>query len=621
MDKLRDFMKSKLGIALLLLCLAPMAFLGIADFGGGSMTPDTVVRVGKKDVSLSTLQSEMTNTRSQLLAQNDASMIDEVALQNQTLDTVVNRTLIEEQSRKLGMAASDETISRLLAQQSSFLDANGQFSNELFAMYLRQSGMTRDSLLAAFGIDLAMRQLMGSILSTAIYPSGQVNRLIDLQLESRMLWARRLAWQDYADKVAVSDDEIAAYYDTHKAELVNEERVDISYIKLTTDNVKAGEITPEDLNAAYKRYLTDKGLNQGYELAQILLTGDNAQAQAEKAKAELADGKSFAEVAKAYSEDLSADNGGKIGKFNPAVFGADAAVVETALQNLKVGESSEVVVTSFGRQIFQVIAMADVPSLESVKDEVTRLAVAEKRANALSEQVANINNMSDDGLGVVDIAKQAGLTAQTIKNYPRTNNRTALPQPAVIAAAFDEFTISDQGVSVNIDLADGVVWVQPSNHRLAVPMTLAEASPIVKDILIKQKASELALVDAKKMAAAVDNGDMNGLSALGIVSRANPAVSRSEAASLFATNAPENKVIGWSVLTDEGATVFAGGSITREQQSRMSDVEKAQAATMMKDVLAQDYLEDYLLYLRSVHGVEINEQSSMNVGVQSSHGM
>ena len=78
MDKLRDFMKSWPGKIILLLCLAPMVLLGLDSyFGGARMSPDTVARVGEQDISLRNLQQELQNTRSDLIAQVDASAIDQ----------------------------------------------------------------------------------------------------------------------------------------------------------------------------------------------------------------------------------------------------------------------------------------------------------------------------------------------------------------------------------------------------------------------------------------------------------------------------------------------------------------------------------------------------------------
>ncbi len=59
-------------------------------------------------------------------------------------------------------------ITKQLAQL--FKDENGKFSNELFANYLRQTGMVKDQLFAQKRQELAIQQLTNGIASTAIYP-------------------------------------------------------------------------------------------------------------------------------------------------------------------------------------------------------------------------------------------------------------------------------------------------------------------------------------------------------------------------------------------------------------------------------------------------------------------
>ena len=624
MDKLRDFMKSWPGKIILLLCLAPMVLLGLDSyFGGARMSPDTVARVGEQDISLRNLQQELQNTRSDLIAQVDASAIDQSALQEQVLDNVINRALIQEQSRALGMKFSDATVSALLAQQSNFLDANGQFSNELFVNYLKQSGQTRDSLIQSFGADLAMRQLMTGVLSTAIYPSSQVDRLIDLQLMSRDVWVKRLAWQDYAKQVTIGEQEINAYFEAHKDSpiLISPETVDLAYIILPRQLDSTDAISDDEIKTAYENYLQANGYGEQKQIAQILITGDNATGRIAAIKAELDKGADFGELAKTHSDDPTGKSGGNIGTFNPAVFGADAAKVTTALAGLKKGQVSDAVITSFGTHLFKVIdvaSMHEAPSMESIKDALVRELQDDKARAALAEQVTNINNMTLDELSLTDIAKHTGLKVHTIKGYPKKNNRTALPQPAVIAAAFDEILLLDQRVSTDIELPNAIVWVQSSNHKAQASMTKEQAHPVIKAELTREAAIKLALADAETLAKEVTKDTLIQMTALGKLSRAvaNDQLHANETSSLFSHDA--DGISAWAVATDDGASILAGSAIIKETEARMPPAQKEATAAMMKDVLGQDYLADYLIYLRSVHPIEINRDALGNTAGQHS---
>lgn len=592
----------------MILCLAPMALMGLESyFHQGQLNAGQVAKVGDTPIELAALQSEMNATRARLLETIPADAINEQALTEQTLKTMIDRTLLEEQAAALGMQVSDAAITAMLQAEPTFADADGKFSNDRFGAFLQQQGMTRDMLFAAQRRQINLRTLMNGVLATAIYTSPEVNRLMDLQFESRELWVKRLAWQDYADQVTVTDADINAYYEANKDTLIAPAMVDLSYVELSEDSVPVPELTQEELNAAYQTYLRDNNFGQK-ELAQILLTGEDAAKRAEEVLKALAAGESFESLAKTHSDDPSGKSGGAMGAYNPAVFGADASKVDAAIGTLEKGQTSTAVNTSFGTHIFKVVDMGDAPSLESVKDELIKTATAQKRTAVYGDMVATINGLVADGFGIKDIANEMKLSVKELPNYKETG-QDILGQPAIVRAAFDEFTIADGSVSPNIDLSGTTLWLQPSNHRPSALMTPENASEEIKARLVKEKASQLALEAAKKEAATLTKDNLSGLTAVGMATRQTSVLSDAERASLFSTPASEGGIVAWAVQTDIGASVMAGGAVQTEAQSRMSPAEKSAAAAMMKNVAGQDLLEDYLHYLRTVHAVQTNDEA------------
>ena len=151
MDKLRDFLKTWPGRILLMLCLAPLALLGVESYLGGNTDPNQIAQVGEASIGLSEYQAAVNSRRTELLEQiEDASLLNEDVLHEQVLKGLIDRTLLEQQAGKLGMTVSDDTINRLLLQEEVFKDAEGNFSNEQLSNFLRQRGMTKDQLFAEF---------------------------------------------------------------------------------------------------------------------------------------------------------------------------------------------------------------------------------------------------------------------------------------------------------------------------------------------------------------------------------------------------------------------------------------------------------------------------------------
>lgn len=620
MDKLRDFLKSWPGRILLILCLSPLALLGVESYFGGGVDSNQIAQVGDKSVGLSEYQTAVNNRRTELLDQvDDASLLNEDVLHEQVLKGLIDRTLLEQQAGKLGMTVSDDTINRLLRQEEIFKDAEGNFSNEQFANFLRQRNMTKNQLFAEFRNQLSLDQLNASIVGTAVYPMQAVSQLIDLQLESRNIWLHRFKWQDYAEQVKLSKGDIQAYYDANKDTLKSAAMVDLAYLQLNPQAIEVNEVTQEDLQQQYEAYKQSLAIVDERKISQILLTGKDAKARADKIKARLAKGESFAKVAKAESDDPSGETGGDIGRFNPAVFGNDAPAVEEALAGLSVGDVSAPVKTSFGYQIFTVTEDngSKIPSLESMRAELTAKAKEYKRQEMYADKVTAINDLAADGFSIEDIAQQENVPLKRIKDYRKENNQSALAQPAVIKQAFDEFTIQDQAVTAGIEVGNGTVWVQPSNYRPTKTLSLTAATPRITQILRQQKATALALKEAKKLAATIKTpADIAKqpvkLQALGEINRQTTQLSEKERGLAFSQQAAANGVVAVASETETGATLLVGDRIKTEQQSPLSDAQRAQTAAIIRDNLGQDQLQDYLDYLRMVYKVEINEANMAN---------
>lgn len=465
--------------------------------------------------------------------------------------------------------------------------------------------MTKDMLFDVFGTQLSLRQLTGGILGTAIYPDRQISRLIDLQTQSREAWVVRYNWQDFANQVTVSTDEIETYYHANKQDMIAPPSVDLAYIILSDTDIKADTPSEDEIRAQYQATLQARG--DGRQLSHILLTGDDAKNRAKDIKAKLDAGASFESLAKTHSDDPTGQSGGDIGSYNPAFFGDSSSAVENAISGLTVGGVSEPVQTGFGYHIFKITKMGDAPSLDGMRDVLTKQVAEHKRINAMNEMIAKINTMATDSMGISDIAQETGLTAHHIKSYTKDNNTSELSAPVVLSAAFDDFAISDQSVSPNITLADKTVWVQPTNYQDARELTLAEASEQIKATLTKQKAIKLALDTANAHAKKDPATLIKSAKHLGVVTRQSPELSPAERASLFIHNTDGMSV--WVVQTDTGASVMAANVSQSTPTAQIHDAERQLTSQIIRDNVGQDQLQDYLHYLRDTKKVQINEQA------------
>lgn len=622
MESIRNFLKSWPGRIFLMLCLSPLVILGLESYFTGSANANDVATVGDQTISRAEYQDAINNRRNELLQNGvEASAINTNALNREVLKSLINRALLRNQSDQLGMHVSDKVINDLLLQDPQFLDENGQFSNDRFAFALQQQGMTKDQLFNQYRQQLNLMQLYASVAQTALYPEAEINDLLALQLETRDVWVYRLPWEQYKDKVSVSNKEIEDYYNKHQNELNSVAMVDLAYIQLDPSKVAVDEVTEEDIQAQYNAFKANYVGDYSQKVSQILVTGANAQKTIEQIESRLEKGESFAALAKEFSEDpVSAAKGGDIGTFNPDVFGADGAKVAKAIEGLNKDQVSEPVKTSFGYQLFKVTEMSGegIPSLDSMREELVAQAERQKREELIADKITRINEMAIDGVGIEDIAQQEELSVQKIKDYTKKDNKTVLAQPAVIEAAFDDFAIQDESVSASIKVNNGTLWVQPTNYRPVKPLTLQQATAEIKTILVKQKASAQALAAAQAISKTVNDKGMQAAQAkfqsLGNINRQSSLLTANEQAIAFSKDSTDGKPVAVSEKTNEGATVLVLGPITKGSMQDVPAAELSQAMFDMRSIRGQEYFSDYVEYLKGATKIEENERVINEVG-------
>ncbi len=169
---------------------------------------------------------------------------------------------------------------------------------------------------------------------------------------------------------------LADYQDFIKTSLERQGLIE----KEVTSKIK---ISDEDIAATYMSRKGNTG-NQVFEytLARILVLNSRAGEAAAKRKAELVKSKlkqpdaSFDKLSSQYSDDPDFSQGGEFGTFKAGEMQKD---IEGAIKGLNVGETSEIVKTKNGYQIFKVLRKKLVPdpAFDKEKEKIANSLYAE----------------------------------------------------------------------------------------------------------------------------------------------------------------------------------------------------------------------------------------------------
>jgi peptidyl-prolyl cis-trans isomerase C len=102
-----------------------------------------------------------------------------------------------------------------------------------------------------------------------------------------------------------------------------------------------------EIKSYYHKHIKDFKRPAQYKARQIVV---NDHKQADKILAKLKSGEDFAELAREYSLSPDKEQGGELGYFDARSY---PKIFEVVCQKLKIGETSDVVSTEYGYQIFQ----------------------------------------------------------------------------------------------------------------------------------------------------------------------------------------------------------------------------------------------------------------------------
>lgn len=133
------------------------------------------------------------------------------------------------------------------------------------------------------------------------------------------------------------------------------------------------EVTDEEIEETYNDMLEDRQIE--IKASHILFKLEEEDKEnkekveekkklAQDVKKQLDEGADFAELAKEYSDDTSAENEGDIGYFRA---GEMVPEFEETAYGLEVGEISEPIESQFG---FHIITVTDIPTIEDKKEEI-----------------------------------------------------------------------------------------------------------------------------------------------------------------------------------------------------------------------------------------------------------
>ena len=199
---------------------------------------------------------------------------------------------------------------------------------------------------------------------------AEVEREYRSRNEKAKLQVVALTADKFRDKVTVNDADLASYYAAHQAEYRKGEQRKVKYLLVDRDQMRSKiMITPQEIESYYNQNVQQFQQPEQVRASHILLKTEGKDEAAVRKQAEdilkqaKAPGADFAALAKKYSEDSTASNGGDLNFFGR---GQMVKEFEAAAFTLPVGGTSDLVKTTYGFHIIKVTDSRPGPNCSGV---------------------------------------------------------------------------------------------------------------------------------------------------------------------------------------------------------------------------------------------------------------
>ena len=406
---------------------------------------------------------------------------DVLMLKKMQLNQMIGRLILTQALHHMGFSVNQNSLQASIEQMPQF-QQNGAFSPELFQTILYQMGYQSPDDFFAFASDsVLIQQFLSGLRDTAFILPYELKTAYSLWNQTRNVSFTLIPIASLEQKVTVSDNDIAQYYQLNKAQFATPEKVQLSYILLSPATLSQQlSVSDADVAAYYDANKANFMMPATWTIARVTVPTQKA---------------ADALVSQVHAGKALTD-------FHPVMQTINAADASpgllTLLTSLRMHQVSAPLPTPQGITLVEVTAMtASHPkSFLDVKDQIKNSLVSQKMDQLLaskSEQLSNLTYTNPTTLAVA--AKQLGIAVQTspwiTKDAPASLGMFS--EPDVVSAAFSPDVLTNGNNSNPISLKDGSVMV----IRLAAHVA-ATAKPLtdVKADIITALKAQIALRQA-----------------------------------------------------------------------------------------------------------------------------
>lgn len=432
--------------------------------------------------------------------------LERMNLRGQIFGQMVSMHLLEQEAARLNITVSAPELRQAITQLQAFQGQDQRFDPEQYRTVLRANNLTPPQFEADFRKNLMMEKIQEFITLPAHVSEQEVQDFFRYAREQVAIDYLSFIWSQEPERFKITSEEVEGHYQANQESFKVPARIRIKYVTISPAAlVRPENISQEDITAYYaanaQKYFKPEQVKAGHILLKVAQDATEADVNAAQERlaallVRLHKGKSFADLAKEYSEDVSAAQGGDFGWFGR---GEMVSEFEDAAFALQPGKISEPVRTVFGWHLIHVEDRREdgVIPLEEVAAAIRTQLAEEQAMESLSETL-------DMALEQVIMGASLEKIGQSLHLPVRESEFFSLGQPPAGLELAPEsivqlFALGDQEIArTPILLPDGYLLAQKTAHE---PEAIRSLEDVHEGILIRlrlDKAMEAARQTAGK---------------------------------------------------------------------------------------------------------------------------
>lgn len=494
---------------------------------------------------------------------NDPSLTREALVQQklgrQVLNELISAQLIRQEAARVGLSVSPQEMHHVVSQMPVFQDAQGKFDPEAYKRTIEAQRMSVAEYEQGLADSILRDKVLRTVAGSAWAAGNEARQYYDFLTQQRTVEYLYLPAADFAAAVKPGEEEISAWYESHKAELASQLRVEVEYVAVSPETL----VRPESVSAEAARQWYEANSQrfrqpEQVRVAHILVPlaenaseADVKQAmeKAARLRAEAEQG-DFAAVANANNGPRAAGPGGELGWIQR---GQTVKPFEEAAWALQPGQLSQPVRSQFGVHVIKMEERKDAAAqpFAEVEGEVRATLAKQEGVEKINDVLDtligdNINNRPlQESAARAGSYKDADGTEQPLLKAERSG-LVGQAELQKLLGISEEMAASlmkapaNSPVDTALEAGDRYLVVRVLTSEPSITPSLEQARDRVLRSLVAEKALQAALEKAAAIRKAATDGRLPAADAARVQSAS---LTRDGALASFVPNPAMNQVI------------------------------------------------------------------------------